>query len=106
MWWSSNSYIILLLQETDGFFVTVHLVEDESLADVAPVADGTEVLDKHQEQQHKGYAGKCINSIDQEHHDQRAKNAQSAGMPSKTTKWGSKKKKKKPQTKDNGRIWN
>lgn len=77
---------IVASRDRDGFFVTAHLVEDESLADVAPVADGTKVLDKHQEQQHKGYAGKCINSIDQEHHDQRAKNAQSAGMPCKTTK--------------------
>lgn len=72
--------------EKDGLFVTVHLVEDESLADVAPVADGAKVMDKHQEQQHKGYAGKCINGIDQKHHDQAAKNAQTAGMPCKTTK--------------------
>lgn len=73
------------------------LVEDESLADVAPVTDGTEVVDKHQEQKHKGYAGKCINGIDEEHHDQAAKNAQGAGMPCKTTKWRSKLK----TTKDN-----
>lgn len=55
--------------------MTEHLVEDESLADVTPVADGAEVVDKHYEQQHKGYAGKCINGIDQEHHEQAANNA-------------------------------
>ncbi len=66
--------------------MTLHLVEDESLADVAPVGDGAEVVDKHYEQQHEGYAGKCINGIYQEHHDQAAKNAQGAGMPRKTTK--------------------
>lgn len=52
--------------------VAVHLVEDESLADVSPVADGTEVVDEHQEQQHEGYAGKGINGTDQKHHDQTA----------------------------------
>lgn len=82
----ANSYNIFVSCEKAGCFVTVHLVEDESLADVAPVTDGTEVVDKHQEQKHKGYAGKCINGIDEEHHDQAAKNAQGAGMPCKTTK--------------------
>lgn len=72
--------------DNESFFATAHLVKDESLADVAPVADGSKVLDEHQEQQHKGYAGKCINGIDQEHHDHTAKNAQYAGMPCKTTK--------------------
>lgn len=35
------------LWDKDGFLVTVHLVENESLADVTPVANGTEVLDEH-----------------------------------------------------------
>lgn len=68
----------------------MHLVEDEGLADVAPVADGPQVVDKHQEQQHKGYAGKCINCIDQKYHDQAAEDAQSAGVPCKETERGSK----------------
>lgn len=72
--------------EKDGLFVTVHLVEDESLADVSPVADGTKVVDKHQEKQHKGYTGEGVNGTDQEHHDQAAKDAQCTGMPGKTTK--------------------
>lgn len=63
----------------------MHLMEDESLADVSPVADGTKVVDQHQEQQHKGYAGKGIYGIDQKHHDQATKDAQCAGMPGKTT---------------------
>lgn len=72
----------------------MHLVEDEGLADVAPVADGPQVVDKHQEQQHKGYAGKCINCIDQKYHDQAAEDAQSTGVPCKETERGSKYKKK------------
>ena len=67
----------------------LNLVEDESLADVSPVADGTKVVDQHQEQQHKGYAGKGINGTDQKHHDQAANDAQCAGVPGKTTEWGS-----------------
>lgn len=94
--------------DKESFFVPTHLVKDESLADVAPVADGSKVLDEHQEQQHKGYAGKCINGIDQEHHDHAAKYAQYAGMPRKTTKRGSKDKRKTKIThshKNNGRIY-
>lgn len=64
-------------------------MEDEGLADVAPVADGTEVLDKHQEQQHEHYADKGINGIDEEHHDQTTQNAQGAGMPREATERGS-----------------
>lgn len=52
------------------------LVEEKGLADVAPGADGTQVLDKHQEQQHKHDAAKGINGIDQEHHDQATEDAQ------------------------------
>lgn len=65
-------------------------MEDESLTDVAPVADGPQVVDKHQQQQHEGYAGKCINGIYQEHHDQATKNAQRARMPRKASEWRSK----------------
>lgn len=65
--------------------MSVYLVEDESLTDVAPVADGTQVVDKHQEQQHKCDASEGINGINQEHHDQTANNAQCAGVPCKTT---------------------
>lgn len=56
-------------------------MEDEGLADVAPVADGTEVL----EQQHKHYTGKGVNGVDQEHHDQAAQDAQGAGVPREAT---------------------
>lgn len=83
--WDFMHYVVAS-GDKESFFVSVHLVKDESLADVAPVADWSKVLDEHQEQQHKGYAGKCINGIDQEHHDYTAKNAQYAGMPRKTAK--------------------
>lgn len=63
----------------------VYLVEDERLTDAAPVADGAEVMNKHQQQQHECNTGEGINGIDQEHHDQTAKNAQCAGVPCKTT---------------------
>lgn len=65
-------------------------MENESLADVAPVADGPQVMYEHQEEQHECHAGKRMNGADQEHHDQAAQEAQSAGVPSKTTERGSK----------------
>ena len=67
-------------------------MENKSLADVAPVADWPQVVYKHQEEKHKCNASKCMNGTYQEHHDQAAKDAQNAGVPCKTSEWGSKNK--------------
>lgn len=58
-------------------------MKNKSLAYVAPVAAWPQVVYKHQEEQHEDYAGKSVNGTDQEHHDQTAKDAKSAGMPRK-----------------------
>lgn len=70
-------------------------MEDEGLTNVAPVADGPQVVYKHPEQKHKCYACKSMNGTDQEHHNQAAKYTQSAGVPRETTERWSKNKKNK-----------
>ncbi len=68
------------------------LVENKSLADVAPAGGGTEVVNQQKQQQHEGDAGRGVDRVDQEHHDGAAHNAQHARMPGEVTKRGSKKK--------------
>lgn len=68
-------------------------MEDKSLTNVAPVADGSKVVYEQPEEQHKCNAGKSINGADQEHHNQAAKDAKSTGVPCETTKRWSKKQK-------------
>ena len=59
----------------------VYLVEDECLADVAPAAGRTEVVDEQEQQQHEGDAGRGVDGVDQEHHDGTAHDAQHTRVP-------------------------
>ncbi len=67
------------------------LVENESLADVAPAGGGTEVVNQQKQQQHEGDAGRGVDGVDQEHHDGATHDAQHARMPGEVTKGGPKK---------------
>lgn len=57
------------------------LVENESLADVAPAGSGTEVVNQQKQEQHECDAGRGVDGIDQEHHDDTTHNAQYTCMP-------------------------
>ena len=72
-------------------FCVSDLVENKSLADVAPAGCRTEVVDQQEQQQHEGNAGRGVDGVDQEHHDGTTNDAQHAGMPGEVTKSGPKK---------------
>lgn len=59
------------------------LMEDESLADVAPAAGGRSVVEEEQKQQQQDDAAGGVDGIDHEHHHQAAEDAQQAGVPGK-----------------------
>lgn len=65
------------------------LVEDESLADVAPAGRGTQVVDQQQQQQHEGDAGRGVDGVDQEHHHGTSHNAQRTRVPGEVAEGGS-----------------
>lgn len=65
-----------------------NLVENKSLADVAPAGGGAEVVNQQKEQQHEGDAGRGVDGVDQKHHDGAANDAQHARMPGEVSKGG------------------
>lgn len=60
---------------------SLYLVEDERLADAAPAADGTQVMDQQQQQQHEGDTGRRVDGVDQEHHHGAADDSQNTRVP-------------------------
>lgn len=56
-------------------------MEDERLADAAPAADGTQVMDQQQQQQHEGDTGRRVDGVDQEHHHGAADDPQNTRVP-------------------------
>lgn len=65
-----------------------NLVENKSLADVAPAGGGAEVVNQQKKQQHEGDAGRGVDGVDQKHHDGTANDAQHARMPGEVSKGG------------------
>lgn len=65
-----------------------NLVENKSLADVAPAGGGTEVVNQQKKQQHEGDAGRGVDGVDQKHHDGAANDAQHARVPGEVSKGG------------------
>lgn len=65
-----------------------NLVENESLADVAPAGGRTEVVNQQKQQQHKGDAGRGVDGVDEKHHHSTAHDAQHARVPGEITKSG------------------
>lgn len=69
-----------------------NLVEDKSLADVAPAGGGTEVVNQQEQQQHEGDAGRGDDGVDEEHHDSAANDTQHTRVPGEVPESGSGKK--------------